>query len=97
MKDQHTKIKGYRDLTQTEIDLMNEIKVHAEKTRLLLVKVKEMRVDDNAALNNKPEDEINGLTQDDLHESTRCLALAKTNLQQGFMWFVRGVALPQSF
>ena len=48
-------------------------------------------------VNNKPEDTINGLTQDDLFESTRCLALAKTNLQQGFMWFVRGVALPQSF
>lgn len=26
MKDQHEKIKGYRDLTQEEIDLMNEIK-----------------------------------------------------------------------
>lgn len=26
MKDQHTKIKGYRDLTQAEIDLMNKIK-----------------------------------------------------------------------
>tara|TARA_R110002124_G_C8727536_1_gene496288 strand:+ start:416 stop:709 length:294 start_codon:yes stop_codon:yes gene_type:complete len=97
MKDQHTKIKGYRDLTQTEIDLMNEIKAHAEKTKLLLEKVKEMRIDDNAALNNKPEGEINGLTQDDLFESTRCLVLAKTNLQQGFMWLVRGVALPQSF
>lgn len=27
MKDQHEKIKGYRDLTQEEIDLMNEVKV----------------------------------------------------------------------
>lgn len=26
MKDQHEKIKGYRDLTQEEIGLMNEIK-----------------------------------------------------------------------
>lgn len=26
MKDQHTKIKGYRDLSQNEIDLMNNIK-----------------------------------------------------------------------
>lgn len=32
MKDQHTKIKGYRDLSQEEIDLMNEIK--AEGVRL---------------------------------------------------------------
>lgn len=26
MKDQHTKIKGYRDLSQQEIDAMNSIK-----------------------------------------------------------------------
>ena len=31
MKDQHTKIKGYRDLSQEEIDLMNEGKALAEK------------------------------------------------------------------
>lgn len=31
MKDQHEKIKGYRDLTQDEIDLMNEGKALAEK------------------------------------------------------------------
>ena len=29
MKDQHTKIKGYRELSQSEIDLMNKIKVKA--------------------------------------------------------------------
>lgn len=27
MKDQHTKIKGYRDLTQDEIDAMNSVKL----------------------------------------------------------------------
>ena len=26
MENQHQKIKGYRDLSQTEIDLMNEVK-----------------------------------------------------------------------
>ncbi len=26
MKDQHTRIKGYRDLTQSEIDAMNSVK-----------------------------------------------------------------------
>jgi len=26
MKDQHTRIKGYRDLTQAEIDAMNSVK-----------------------------------------------------------------------
>jgi hypothetical protein len=30
MKDQHTLIKGYRDLSQDEIDLMNRIKAEGE-------------------------------------------------------------------
>ena len=36
MKDQHTLIKGYRDLNEEEISAMNEIKEHAEKVRILL-------------------------------------------------------------
>lgn len=27
----------------------------------------------------------------------RCVALGKTNLQQGFMWAIRGIAKPDSF
>ena len=55
MKDQHEKIKGYRDLSQEEIDLMNE------------------------------------------GTNKRAVALGKTNLQQGFMWAIRGVAQPTTF
>ena len=39
MKDQHEKIKGYRDLSQEEIDLMNEVKALAEKCDQLTVKI----------------------------------------------------------
>ena len=39
MKDQHTKIKGYRDLSQEEIDLMNESKELAEQCRVLIEKL----------------------------------------------------------
>ena len=38
MDDQHTKIKGYRDLTQTEIDLMNKIKSHMQQGFMALVR-----------------------------------------------------------
>lgn len=41
MKDQHTLIKGYRDLTQEEIDLINEIKQKGEELRQLVEKVRE--------------------------------------------------------
>lgn len=36
MDDQHKLIKGYRDLTQEEIDLMNEIKAEGERLRSLV-------------------------------------------------------------
>lgn len=36
MKDQHTKITGYRDLSQAEIDLMNEIKRHGVELEKLV-------------------------------------------------------------
>ena len=39
MENQHRKIAGYRELSQAEIDLMNEIKAHGEATAALLQKV----------------------------------------------------------
>lgn len=41
MKDQHTKIKGYRDLSQVEIDLMNEGKELAEQCRIFIEKLED--------------------------------------------------------
>lgn len=45
MKDQHTMITGYRDLTQDEIDLMNRIKEHGETARELLEAVRSKDID----------------------------------------------------
>lgn len=39
MKDQHKKIKGYRDLSQEEIDSMNEAKALSEKVGELVEKL----------------------------------------------------------
>lgn len=39
MKDQHKQIKGYRDLSQEEIDLINEIKTEGEKLGELIKKL----------------------------------------------------------
>lgn len=41
MKDQHTKIKGYRDLSQVESDLMNAVKSKAEEVKELIDQVNE--------------------------------------------------------
>lgn len=74
MKDQHEKITGYRDLSQEEIDLMNEGKALAEQCGAFIEK-----------LESSPDTD------------KRNVALGKTNLQQGFMWAIRGVAQPTTF
>jgi len=89
MENQHKKIKGYRDLSQSEINLMNQIKEHAQETQALLHDVKTLR--------NDMQREFNPIDSNQYEESMRCLELAKTNLQTGQMWFVRAVALPNSF
>lgn len=40
MENQHRKIKGYRELSQDEIDLMNEIKAKGEELDGLINKLK---------------------------------------------------------
>lgn len=41
MENQHKKIKGYRDLTQAEIDAMNAIKSEGERLKLLIEEMRE--------------------------------------------------------
>lgn len=49
MKDQHTKITGYRDLSQQEIDLMNEIKQAGYSFIPLMQKIKDTTLDSRQA------------------------------------------------
>ena len=46
MENQHNKIKGYRDLSQEEIDLMNEAKELAEQCGALVAKMKAIKTND---------------------------------------------------
>lgn len=45
MDNQHRKIKGYRDLSQEGIDLMNEIKEKAEEVGALIRRLEGLCVD----------------------------------------------------
>lgn len=74
MENQHKKITGYRELSQEEIDLMNEGKALAEACGQFIAKLESLDSTD-----------------------MRCVQLGKTNLQQGFMWAIRGVAQPTTF
>ena len=42
MDNQHKHIKGYRDLSQEEIDAMNRVKVAAESIRVLIEDLNKM-------------------------------------------------------
>lgn len=80
MDNQHKHIKGYRDLTQEEINLMNEAKELAERVGELVAKL--------GASDAVPTEA--GIDQ-------RWLAIAKTDLQKGFMSLIRSIAQPTTF
>ena len=84
MKDQHEKIKGYRDLSQAEIDLMNEGKELAEKCGEFISKLKGLAYPPS------------GSTQE-FEVDSRWVSIAQTHLQQGFMAAIRSVAKPTTF
>lgn len=91
MDNQHKKIKGCRDLNQPEIALMNRIEEHAEVTSELLNDVILIRK------NIQTGGVLPPLSEEQFNESMRCLDQAKDYLQTGQMWFVRAIALPDSF
>lgn len=47
MKDQHTLIKGYRDLSQAEIDGMNTVKAEGERLRILIEELRDNKTIDH--------------------------------------------------
>lgn len=67
-------ITGYRDLSEDEIRMANEIKALASEVGAKV-------------------DEVIDLTDSD----PRWAAIARTNLQQGFMALIRSVLRPETF
>lgn len=74
MDNQHRKIKGYRDLSAEEIQMMNDAKTKAQEVGDLISILETIESIDK-----------------------RWLAIAKTDLQKGFMSLVRSVAQPETF
>lgn len=100
MDNQHRHIKGYRDLSQAEIDLMNEIKAKGAELEALCAKVKShIATQYNAAKKDDPEGiaahpELARLIQaDPLHWEH----WARGSFQSGLMYLTRAVAQPASF
>lgn len=84
MDNQHQKIKGYRDLSQEEIDLMNEGKELAEKCGEFIAKLEGLAHPLH-------------LTDQVFEIDGRWVSIGKTHLQQGFMAAIRSIAKPTTF
>lgn len=79
--NQHQQIKGYRDLSEQEIALMNEAKTLAEQVGAFVEKVQLKVSGDDPAITIDP----------------RWLAIGRTDLQTGFMALIRSIARPTNF
>lgn len=83
MENQHKLIKGYRDLSQEEIDLMNEGKELASSVGEWIDKLQKSTVNVNGA--------------HIYIADRRWLETGKTDLQKGFMSTIRSIARPTTF
>lgn len=108
MENQHRAIKGYRELTKEEIDLMNRIKAKGEELGALCNELQSRLNTDSevkaaAAIASKiaPEDEGSNecaeLRRFNAAEPQRWLSIGKTNVQTGIMALVRAIAQPTTF
>lgn len=80
--NQHKKIKGYRDLSEQEIALMNEAKELAEKVGALVEKIGNLE---------DPQEVMTPIND------PRWVSIARTDLQKGFMCLIRSIAQPTTF
>jgi hypothetical protein len=79
------KITGYRQLTETEVALMNEAKALAERCGEFIEKLR-LHPDANRGDGNFP-----------VPLDQRWISIGATQLQQGFMAVIRGIAQPTTF
>lgn len=85
MDNQHKMIKGYRDLSQAEIDMMNEVNALGSAAEDLIAKV-EAHVQANLTA---------GTTV--ANNPTRWIAIGRSDLQTGLMALTRAIAKPTFF
>lgn len=100
MDNQHRKIKGYRELSQGEVDLMNRIKAKGAELLALQDELqdsigKQLQDKQIATAHNdasgEAEIEYNRFLE---AEPFRWAAIGKTDIQTGIMALVRAVAQP---
>ena len=95
MKNQHELIKGYRDLSQGEIDLINEIKSAGVMLQMIVDKVQK-HVEDQFEQADSENSEIE-IERIRVADPYAWFIAAKADLQTGLMKLTRSVAQPTTF
>lgn len=95
MDNQHRRIKGYRELNQEEIDLMNKVKALGPQVEEVMNEVEAylagQHARGNVVGNSEERDRL------ETAEPQRWFALARTDLQVGLMKLTRSIAQPGFF
>lgn len=98
MDNQHKLIAGYRDLTEDEIALMNEVKAKAAEVGTLVEKLRErlpaFKMDGEPV--QVGDQTLIGVTEE-AFETDRWMTIGQDHLQQDFMALTRAVARPTTF
>lgn len=98
MVNQHELIAGYRDLTEDEIALMNEVKAKAAEVGTLVEKLRErlpaFKMDGEPV--QVGDQTLIGVSEE-AYETDRRMTIGQDHLQQGFMALTRAVARPTTF
>lgn len=90
---QQPKITGYRQLSEKEAALINEIKAEGARLALLIDKIKTHLGEQQAEVaGDDGEERRLGRA-----ESPRWLAVGRSDLQRGLMMLTRAVAQPDAF
>lgn len=98
MDNLHKLIAGYRDLTEDEIALMNEVKAKAAEVGTLVEKLRErlpaFKMDGEPG--QVGDQTLIGVSEE-AYETDRWMTIGTDHLQQGFMALTRAVARPTTF
>lgn len=92
MENQHRKITGYRELSQVEIDLMNEIKALGPQIEAVIMKVQD-HLTNQITFNTSEEDKKRRWDA----TPERFVHLAANDFQTALMYLTRAVAQPTFF
>jgi hypothetical protein len=96
--EQHKKIKGYRDLSMEEIDLMNRIKEFGPHLQSLIADLRlHLETQDAATVDPDWEDSKLERARLDQADPWRWMLTGTIDLQKGLMALTRAVAQPTFF